>query len=178
MTVTAAPDRKRRGPADRTAGGKGRKTLLSQIAVVLAFTFLWHVFSLSETGTAASMPGPLQTAGRWAELMLTADYWSALGSTVLSWAAAMAICLVGGISLGMLIGVSTKATESTRFVIDFLRTIPAVALIPLALLVFGPERSMVVFVAVSAAIWPVIISPSTRHSSGIRCCAKWPGHFG
>jgi ABC-type nitrate/sulfonate/bicarbonate transport system permease component len=138
----------------------GAAKWLSQMAVVLAFGGLWQLFALSPTGTAARVPGPAQTIARWIELMVTADFWQALGATLASWAAAMLICLIVGIPAGMLIGASRKATDSTRFVIDFLRTIPAVALIPLALLVFGPHRPMVVFVAVSAAIWPVIIQSS------------------
>ena len=41
--------------------------------------------------------------------------------------------------------------------IDFLRTIPAVALVPIAVLTFGPVRTAEVALATYAALWPIVL---------------------
>ncbi len=46
----------------------------------------------------------------------------------------------------------------TRPILEFLRPIPSVALIPVALLVLGIGLSMQLFMIVYAAIWPVLFS--------------------
>jgi ABC-type nitrate/sulfonate/bicarbonate transport system permease component len=48
-------------------------------------------------------------------------------------------------------------SQSTRFVFDFMRTIPPVTLVPLALLLYGPTREAVLLLVISGAIWPLLI---------------------
>lgn len=142
--------------------GEGRarpayRHLLLQAAVVALFFGTWHVFSLSEFAAKAEMPSPAGSLARLWELLFTDEYWRSLGTTVRSWATALAICVVVGIPCGLLIGRSRRAFDSTKFAIDFLRTIPSLALVPLALLLFGQTVTMVVLVCCLAAVWPLLI---------------------
>jgi ABC-type nitrate/sulfonate/bicarbonate transport system permease component len=67
------------------------------------------------------------------------------------------VCSVVGIPVGLFVGSNRFARRSTRFVFDFMRTIPPVALVPLALLLYGPTRTMVLLLVISGAIWPLLI---------------------
>ncbi len=87
----------------------------------------------------------------------TSTYWMAILTTVRVWAIGLAICAVFGIPLGLLIGMSLNATRSTRWVIDFFRTIPTIALLPLVLLLFGPTIKMSITMIVMSALWPLLI---------------------
>lgn len=143
----------------RAAGPRQTDTrgLITQVAVVAAALVIWHLFSLTTTAQRASMPAPVESFARFGELLFTSSYWGAVGSTMLSWSLALLLSLVIGIPVGMALGRSRRAAESGRFLIDFLRTIPSLAIIPLALLLFGPTNSMVVLVAWFTAVWPVLI---------------------
>ena len=90
-------------------------------------------------------------------MALTADFWSAVGITIGTFAVALVICIVVGVPVGLAIGASTIATQSTRLLFDFLRTIPPIAILPLLLLVLGAEFEMVLVLAVGGAIWPILI---------------------
>jgi ABC-type nitrate/sulfonate/bicarbonate transport system permease component len=159
----AVPVRAR--PARKTWG----RELASQVGAVAAGLVLWHVFSLTEIAQKAAMPAPLESFARFAELLVTASFWSTIGSTLFSWSVALLLSLIVGIPVGMMIGRSRRAADSGKFLIDFLRTIPSLAIIPLALLLLGPTSAMVVMVATFTAVWPVLIQAmySAEHSDPV-----------
>ena len=59
--------------------------------------------------------------------------------------------------LGLLIGSSRWAYRALRVPIEFLRPIPSVALIPLAVLIYGQGLQSKVFLAAFASFWPLLI---------------------
>src|SRR4051794_35130647 len=85
------------------------------------------------------------------------SFWHAVGQTLQTWAIGFAIAAVAGIVLGLLIGASEALYRATRILVEFLRPIPSVALIPLAVLVYGTGVKSAVFLAAFAAIWPVLV---------------------
>jgi sulfonate transport system permease protein len=62
-----------------------------------------------------------------------------------------------GISLGILLGLSRRAAAMGFLSIEVLRPIPSVALIPLAMLVFGFGYRMEISVVAFATFWPMLI---------------------
>ncbi len=68
-----------------------------------------------------------------------------------------ALALVLGVVLGIAIGISRTIEDGTSVVLEFLRPIPAVALIPLAILWFGLGTPMLRFVVAYAAVWPILV---------------------
>lgn len=105
----------------------------------------------------AMLPGPIETVVSLGELVMNSAYWAATGATVMNWLISLILSVVIGVPLGLMIGSHRSAEKSTLLTIDFLRTIPSIALIPLTLLLLGATTSMVVAVAVLAAVWPVLI---------------------
>jgi ABC-type nitrate/sulfonate/bicarbonate transport system permease component len=92
----------------------------------------------------------------WAELG-RGDFWAAVVDTVQGWALGLAIAVVAGIVIGVLIGSSRRVTEYTASTIEFLRPIPSVALIPLAVLLFGTQIESKLLLVVYAAFWQMLI---------------------
>jgi ABC-type nitrate/sulfonate/bicarbonate transport system permease component len=68
-----------------------------------------------------------------------------------------ALALAIGVVLGIAIGISRTIEDGTSVVVEFLRPIPAVALIPLAILWFGLGTPMLRFVVAYAAVWPILV---------------------
>lgn len=79
-------------------------------------------------------------------------------ATLRTWALGLLLSAVLGTAIGVALALSPTLETVTRPVIEFLRPIPSVALIPVALLVLGIGLSMHLFMIVFAAIWPVIFS--------------------
>jgi ABC-type nitrate/sulfonate/bicarbonate transport system permease component len=82
-----------------------------------------------------------------------------IGVTLHAYLEGLALAIVIGVTAGVLIGSSRTLLDASSVVVEFLRPIPAVALIPLAILFFGPfgiaaHRFVVVF----AAVWPILIN--------------------
>lgn len=129
----------------------------SQALVLLGFLAVWGLFAQTPTADRADMPGPIEAFTELAERAATAEYWEAVFSTIGSWSMALIIALVVGVPIGLIIGRSRIAFDSSKWTIDFLRTIPSVAFVPLALLMLGRSQLMVVIVAAIPAVWPLII---------------------
>ena len=66
-------------------------------------------------------------------------------------------CLVG-VALGAVIGVSAKARGYLQPMLEFLRPLPASALLPLAIAIFGLGQTMVLSVVAFGAMWPVMLA--------------------
>ncbi|MER5216488.1 ABC transporter permease [Streptomyces sp. NPDC002838] len=84
-------------------------------------------------------------------------FWTALGDTLTGWALGLAIASCAGIVVGVLISVVPYLREATASTIEFLRPIPSVALIPLAVLLYGSELRSVLLLVVYASFWQVLI---------------------
>jgi NitT/TauT family transport system permease protein len=79
-------------------------------------------------------------------------------TTLASVAEGLAIATVLGVAAGVSIGTSRPLLDAFSPLIEFLRPIPGVALIPLAILVFGLDESMRRFVITYATVWPILIN--------------------
>jgi NitT/TauT family transport system permease protein len=85
-------------------------------------------------------------------------FWSAVAATFGKWAEAMAISVAIAVPLGLLLGSLPWAEQAVRPVIEFLRPIPSVVLIPLVLLIVQDNAKTQVVVIVFAAVWPILIN--------------------
>ncbi|MFK0018988.1 ABC transporter permease [Streptomyces sp. NPDC090798] len=84
-------------------------------------------------------------------------FWAALGDTLTGWALGLAIAVGAGVVVGLLVSVVPYLREATASTIEFLRPIPSVALIPLAVLLYGTELRSVLLLVVYASFWQVLV---------------------
>lgn len=92
-------------------------------------------------------------AGLWGGELL-----AAVIATIGSWAPGLLIAAVAGIAAGIALALMPRLEVATRPILEFLRPIPSVALIPVALLVLGIGLQMQLFMIAFAAIWPILFS--------------------
>ena len=81
-----------------------------------------------------------------------------LATTLESYVEGLALAVAFGVVLGLAIGSSAALLEALSPLIEFMRPIPAVAIIPLAVLFLGLDASMRRVVIAFAAFWPVLIN--------------------
>ena len=93
----------------------------------------------------------------WSGALRDGSLWQATLFTLGSAALGLLIASALGIAGGLLLGLSPRADNSSLLTIELLRPIPSVALIPLAMLVFGFGVRMETAVIAFAAFWPMLI---------------------
>ena len=76
---------------------------------------------------------------------------------MLTWLIGLVLAAVAAIALGTVIGLSALLRRATRTTVEFLRPIPSVALIPLAILLFGFQREAALVLVVWATFWQIFI---------------------
>ncbi len=98
---------------------------------------LWQLMISAHWVRPVLLPPPGETlahlAGNFASGAILGDLWATVFRTLASFAIAVAI----GVPLGVMLGASEGAYRSVEFVIDFFRSTPSSALIPLFMLIFG-----------------------------------------
>ncbi|MDB5873439.1 MAG: transporter permease [Ramlibacter sp.] len=83
--------------------------------------------------------------------------WQATAFTLASAALGLLLGAGLGIGLGVALGLSRRAAQMSFLSVEVLRPIPSVALIPLAMLVFGFGLRMEVSVVAFATFWPMLV---------------------
>jgi len=144
----------RRGGAQ--AVGSSPIAWAARLLFIAALLGVWHLAAGSPL-LRDFLPTPFVTVLALGRMLTDGGLWLDLGLTLRSALTGLAIAASFGIVLGLLIGASRFLHRSTAFTIDFLRTVPGLALIPLGILVFGPTMSLAVFMIVFAALWPILI---------------------
>jgi ABC-type nitrate/sulfonate/bicarbonate transport system permease component len=124
---------------------------------VLTVLALWELVVGIGLINESHVPRMTDTVSELANLLGDPDFWTAVGNTLQGWALGLGIAAVLAIPLGIVIGSSPVAYRSVRFVVEFLRPIPSVALVPLAVLIYGVGLESKVFLAAFASFWPLFV---------------------
>jgi ABC-type nitrate/sulfonate/bicarbonate transport system permease component len=141
----------------RARGTLSRRAELTLGAVGLAgLVLLWQVASAAGILSERVVPAPTDVAGALGRLAGSGEVWSAVWATVSITIIGMAVILLIAIPAAMAIHASRAVENSTWFLIEFLKPIPGVALIPLALLLWGPTDGVKLFLIVFGALWPML----------------------
>jgi ABC-type nitrate/sulfonate/bicarbonate transport system permease component len=132
-----------------------RSRWAGRVAALAAACLAWQ--AASGWLGSGTVPAPGSVLGELVAEIRTDVFWTAVGSTLSSTLLGMLVVTAVGVPLGVLLGASRPALASTRFLVDFFRTIPPVTLLPLGLLLFGPTLEMKLLVVVFGAFWPVLL---------------------
>lgn len=149
--MTSGPGRARR----RRRRGLGTKALGA--AGVLGMLLTWELLPVTGLVNARFMPPASEAIGGLISNFGLTDFWVAVGDTMRAWALGMIIAVVLATVLGFIIGSSTFLRRFTNSTIEFLRPVPSVALIPLAVLLLGTDIESALMLIVYACFWQVLI---------------------
>jgi len=79
-------------------------------------------------------------------------------ATTLAWLIAVAVAVAIAVPAGLLLGSVPAVRMATRSLVEFLRPIPPVALIPLVIMIVGSGYEAKIFLAVYASMWPILFN--------------------
>jgi ABC-type nitrate/sulfonate/bicarbonate transport system permease component len=118
---------------------------------------LWAILSWTGVISANALPGPWPVARTLLKDLGTVDLWSGIWATSWAWAAGLAAALMVAVPLGALIGLSRTTYRVARLTIEFLRTIPIVAALPVLVIVYGVGQQLTILLVALTAVWPLLI---------------------
>jgi NitT/TauT family transport system permease protein len=105
-----------------------------------------------------SVAAPSEALRALAEGLASGALLGEIGTTLEAFAEGLALAVVVGVAVGVVIGSSRTLRDAASVVIEFLRPIPAIALIPLAIMFLGLGIPMRRFVVAYAAVWPILVN--------------------
>jgi sulfonate transport system permease protein len=131
---------------------------LASLAVAAGFAAAWQFVANYKLVSPVFLPGPDRA---WAALvhgLVASNLAVKLGGTVEHMLEGWLLASIAGIALGALIGSSRAMRAYVGPLLEFLRPLPASAVIPLAIAIFGFSQAMALGVIAFGAIWPMLLS--------------------
>lgn len=125
---------------------------------VVAFMLVMELVTRSGLVDPAYFPHASTVLGRLGLLLTDTAFLSDVGWTLWAWVLAMSLSILIAVPLGVAIGLSEVVYRTTLMPIEILRPLPAVALIPLAILVLGAGTTSKVLLSMMATLWPILFN--------------------
>ena len=146
----------------RAAVGYAWKRPALQLGSIVLCLLLWHLAATHHLHlgivTFANVPPPSEVlSAAWA-LLQSPKLWPHLSSSLLRVGAGFGLAALTGIGLGLLIGRLRWVRDLLLPPLEVLRPIPAVAWIPLAILMFPSAEGSMVYITFVGALFPVLLN--------------------
>ena len=126
-------------------------------AGLLGFVAVWHLVPTLGLVGPEYLPYPAEVFAWLAQELRDLAFWRRLRLTMTSWAIGLAMATLAAVVLGTAVGTVPFLRRATHTTVEFLRPVPSVALIPLAVLMFGLQMRAALFIIVYAAFWQVFV---------------------
>ncbi|KAA0115852.1 ABC transporter permease [Mycolicibacterium sp. P9-22] len=144
--------------------GAWRHRLL-RVASVLAAVGLWEL--LTANGVRLwlrfdTLPTVTEIAAALAARVGTGEYWLDLGQSLIRILTGFGLAALAGVITGILLGRSRLFADVVGPLTELVRPIPAIAVVPVAILLFPSDEAGIVAITFLAAYFPIMVS--TRHA--------------
>lgn len=108
------------------------------------------------------LPGPTEALDAFSRRLSTSLYWEDVAQSLVRILSGFAVAAVVGVGLGIVLARSRWAADIFQPLLEVARPIPAIALVPVAILLFPTNEQGIVFITATAAFFPILVS--TRHA--------------
>ncbi|MFB9836639.1 ABC transporter permease [Actinoallomurus acaciae] len=152
------------GSRIRAAGQRNEKKqpragrIVRGVVGVLVFLLIGEVIGRIGLVDRSYLPPSSAVLARAARLIVNGGFLHDVGWTLTAWAVGLLIAAVIAVPVGLLLGSLPFVNSAVRMLIEFLRPIPAVALIPLVILMIAEQAQIEQTLAAYAAVWPILIN--------------------
>lgn len=148
--------RARRAPGRRARKGNGPSAAVLGLVGGLAFFLLAEGFTRLEIIDPRYLPYATTVIGSMGDLLVDGEFMGEVWATVYGWMLSLGLAILIAVPLGIALGSSRATYRATSAVIEVMRPIPPVALIPLAILVWGSGTVTKVILVTYATVWPIL----------------------
>jgi len=152
MEAVAGTASRRRSPT------KWRKLNFEGAAFLLLLVVLWQVGKDSGAIQSNFLASPTQIVSATGDLYesgdLLANIWHTLYVTVVGWLIAALL----GIGIGLALGLSPLLWRYSMTTVEFLRALPAISFVPIAVLLLGFSVKTELLAVVYVSVWPILVN--------------------
>lgn len=127
-------------------------------ALVVVIVAVWEVAFRSGVIRVSGIPRPAEIARALWELTASGEMTGPLLHTFTTVVLASACALALGLLLGTALGISPLVSRWAMASVDFLRSIPVVALVPVVVLFWGPSTKSEFVITTYAALWVMTVN--------------------
>lgn len=127
------------------------------ISGLVILLLLWHAVTSLELISRVFLPSPVATLAALEWGLVNGDLFGQTLATINRMVQGWLLASLVAIAIGSLIGVSPAARAYIQPTLEFLRPLPASAIIPVAISLFGLNSTMVLGVVVFGAVWPTLL---------------------
>lgn len=129
---------------------------LMQIGVGVGIVLLWWLANILNIAPAI-LPSVRNVAYQFIAVLARPEFVSGFGATVFDAARGLFFAAVLAIPAGILIGMFPRVEVATRMIVDFGRSFPVIALLPILVLLLGATAAMKVVAITIACFFPILL---------------------
>jgi len=165
-TTVAAPSRPARTTPDmqRPSGRQARRWLIRISSLVTAL-LIWQWLTVTDVSAWIRfdrLPTPVEVAGQLGTLLGDPLYYLDIAQSLVRILTGFTLAALAGIAAGIAVARSELLADVLQPLFEVVRPIPAIALVPVAILLFPRNEQGIVFITFTAAFFPILVS--TRHA--------------
>jgi NitT/TauT family transport system permease protein len=134
------------------------RPLVRQAIGLTSFLLLWEAVVWLALVDRVSLPAPSAVVVRLVDLLGQESFVRDVTATVLAWVIALGLAAAVAVPAGLLLGCVRCIRVATRMLIEFLRPVPPVALVPLIMMVLGSGPDAKITLACWASVWPILFN--------------------
>jgi ABC-type nitrate/sulfonate/bicarbonate transport system permease component len=123
-----------------------------------AILLFWEIVSRSAPKLQLYIPPVSQILLALGQLLVSGTIAKHLGVSLARFLEGYLLAAAMAVSLGIVLGYFRSVHSWLEMLIEFLRPMPSVAIIPVAILILGIGDSMIVSVTVYASMWPILVN--------------------
>lgn len=125
---------------------------------VVGFVVLLEIISRSGLIQTSFLPPFSEVLWKSITLWGNEQFRADVFATIVTYFLGMLIAIVIAVPVGVLFGLSKPLYRSARALVELMRPVPPVALVPLVILVLGSGLEMKLVLVVFAAVWPIMFN--------------------
>lgn len=132
--------------------------MLASFATAAAIVGIWQLVADYKLVSPVFLPGPDRAWAALVEGMVKGDLLVKVAGTVERMVYGWLLASLIGVLIGSAIGISARARAYLGPTLEFLRPLPASAIIPVAIAFLGLSDGMVLLVIGFGALWPMLLA--------------------
>ena len=136
-----------------------------RVASAVAAIGLWQLLTVNQVRfwlRFDTLPTVTEIVSAFTKRVAVQEYWLDLGQSLIRILTGFALAALAGVVTGILLGRSNAFANVFGPLTELARPIPAIAMVPVAILLFPSDEAGIVFITFLAAFFPIMVS--TRHA--------------
>lgn len=144
-------------PTARLVSKLGSISIWSQLGALLVAASVWQILWMSGILAQNSFPSIPAVAGASIDALISSGLWVAALQTIQGWAIGLGIASSAAIVLATIMSRNDFLYDAIMPIVEFVKVVPAIALLPLIIAILGPTMEMKVALVTWGVFWAFTI---------------------